>query len=701
MPARERREGLGGEVVGVPTRQIYWNIPGHGWMYALLVVLVAVFAWGVWERLRLWRLGRPARRLDQPWRRLAEMNRQVVLQLRLLRDALSGPMHAGLSWGFVVLFLGTVVVFLQADLGLPVMRGAFYLYFQSLTLDLFGALALVATAVAAWRRYAERLPRLSRTVQDWVILALFALILLTGFVLEGLRIEVTRDPWAAWSPVGYLFGRLLGSFLGVGAMTALHRGLWWFHLVIAFAFLALFPFSKLFHILLAPLNVYMRSLEPKGELPPMDVEAAAEAGEHLGAAELGDFTWKQLFDLDTCTECGRCEAVCPAHAVGKPLDPKYVILNLREHLHAEGPSLLALARNGAAARAGGEAGAGEPVSRLVGPVIDPEALWACTTCRACMEACPVFIEHVPTILQMRRYQVMELADYPATMQEALTSLEERGHPFRGSAASRLDWAEGLEIPLLSELGSADEVEYVFWVGCSAAFDERNQKIARALATVLQRAGVRFAILGDEERCTGDPARRMGNEFLFQMTAQENVDLLGRYGVRRLLTLCPHCYNTFRNEYPRFGGRYEVVHHSQLLRELLASGRLRVTRPSLLETTYHDPCYLGRYNEEYEAPRAVLGSVGGGPLLEMERNRNRSFCCGAGGGRMWAEEEPSQRVNRERARQALATGARRVGTACPFCMTMLEDGVKSETGGDGSVEVRDLAEIVEEATRPLE
>ncbi|MBX5465666.1 MAG: (Fe-S)-binding protein, partial [Clostridia bacterium] len=345
--------------------------------------------------------------------------------------------------------------------------------------------------------------------------------------------------------------------------------------------------------------------------------------------------------------------------------------------------------------------AGEPVSRLVGPVIAPEALWACTTCRACMEACPVFIEHVPTILQMRRYQVMELADYPATMQEALTSLEERGHPFRGSAASRLDWAEGLEIPLLSELGSADEVEYVFWVGCSAAFDERNQKIARALATVLQRAGVRFAILGDEERCTGDPARRMGNEFLFQMTAQENVDLLGRYGVRRLLTLCPHCYNTFRNEYPRFGGRYEVVHHSQLLRELLASGRLRVTRPSLLETTYHDPCYLGRYNDEYEAPRAVLGSVGGGPLLEMERNRNRSFCCGAGGGRMWAEEEPSQRVNRERARQALATGARRVGTACPFCMTMLEDGVKSETGGDGSVEVRDLAEIVEEATRPLE
>ncbi|MDI3317334.1 MAG: heterodisulfide reductase-related iron-sulfur binding cluster [Bacillota bacterium] len=691
------------------TRPIYWNIVGHNWMYALLAVLVAVLAWGVYERIRLWRLGRPELRVDQPWRRLVEMNRQVILQIRLLRDALSGPMHLFLSWGFVVLFLGTVVVFLQADLGLPVMRGPFYLYFQSISLDVFGALALIATVVAAWRRYVERLPRLSRTVQDWVILALFAVILLTGFVIEGLRIEVTRDPWGPWSPVGYLFGRALGSFLSVGAMTALHRGLWWFHLVIAFAFLALIPFSKLFHILLAPLNVYFRSLEPKGELPPLDVEAAAEAGEHLGAAELTDFTWKQLFDLDTCTECGRCEAVCPAHAVGKPLDPKYVILNLRDHLHAEGPSLVAMAaRNGQAAGEGGAGGAtatasgvgeGEPVSRLVGPVIDPEALWACTTCRACMEACPVFIEHVPTIVQMRRFQVMEMADYPATMQEALTSLEERGHPFRGSTASRLDWAEGMEVPLLSELGSAGQVDYLFWVGCSAAFDERNQKIARALATLLDRAGVRYAVLGDEERCTGDPARRMGNEFLFQMTAQENIDLLNRYGVRRIVTLCAHCYNVLRNEYPRFGGRYEVVHHSQLLQELLDAGRLEVTEPSLLETTYHDPCYLGRYNDEYEAPRAVLGAAVGGGVREMERSRNQSFCCGAGGGRMWAEEDPSQRVNRERARQALATGARRVCTACPFCMTMLEDGIKSETGGDGSVEVRDLAEILEEATRP--
>ncbi len=649
------------------TREVRWNIsPAEAAvMYGLTAVAVAVLLHGVLDKLRRWRLGKATDRVYPVGPRLRLLLLHVAGHARLFADRLAGAYHFVIFWGFVLLFVGTVVVFVHHDLGIPIMRGPFYLYFQSLALDLAGVFALAGTLVALAYRAAGP-PRLRTGAwRDPALLGLFAGILVTGYVVEGLRIAGTGDPWGRWSPVGFVLAEWMRS-AGVGPATVrvLHRVLWWVHFLLATGFVAYIPYSKLFHLLLAPVNVYLQPLGAPGGTPrplPLDQEGA------LGARGWRDLRWKDLFDLEVCTECGRCTAVCPAHATGKPLSPMQLILDLRDTLRAR-PEL------------------SEP---LAGGVIREETLWACTTCMACMEACPVFIEHVPKILDLRRYLTMEEGRLPAGMREAVRGLERRGHPWAGTRWSRRDWYRELPVGELRNLGNAGAVDVVYWAGC-AVLDERYQKVAQSVVRLLDRAGLRVGVLGPEEQCTGDPARRMGDEFLFQSLMARNRETFDRYGIRRLVTSCPHCYNVFRHEYGREGG-WEVIHHTQLLQRLLREGRLKVRAGRGDRVTYHDPCYLARYNGSVQEPREILRRVAGDGFVEMRRSGRNSFCCGAGGGRVWVEEPGPQRPGRVRAAEAADTGAKVLAVACPFCLQMLEDGAKTVSR---EMQVVDLAELLE-------
>lgn len=667
------------------TREIYLHIEQVWIMYVLLVVAMAAFFFGVFRRYKLWvSLGKPEDRKDQWQRRLGRVAAYALGHVSLMREAAAGLMHGAIFWGMMLLVLGTTVVAIEADLGLPVMRGWFYLIFQSLILDLAGALALVGLGVAAVRRYALKVPRLQENrivnalVGNGLNLLWLALIMVQGFMIEALRIEITQDPWRDWSPVGSLLGSAIGGAgFDVESLIAIYQFWWWFHLVTVFGWIAYLPYSKMFHILTSPVNIYFASLNPAGNmLKPIDFEAT----DRLGASALTDFTWKSLLDLDACTSCGRCQAMCPAYASEKPLSPRSLILDLRDHMTRIGPRR---EESGKEETEGTEA--------MVGEAVKEETLWSCTTCRACMEACPVLIEHIPKIVEMRRYLAMEQASMPETLQEAILNLENRAHPYKGASASRTEWAEGLDVPIMADV---QDVEVLYWVGCTAAFDPRNQKVARAMAKILKQAGVKFGILGSEEQCTGDVARRAGQEFLFETIARQNVETLKSYKFDRIVTACPHCLTTLKYDYRDFDGNFEVVHHTQFIRELVQQGKLPVGAGKELESaTFHDPCYLGRYNDETEAPRDLLRCLTK-DLREMERCGKKSFCCGAGGGHAWMEEEPGKpRVNQLRAAQALQTGASHLATGCPFCLQMMEDGVKAKSEGDPTVKIRDVAELV--------
>ncbi|MGH7369484.1 MAG: heterodisulfide reductase-related iron-sulfur binding cluster, partial [Candidatus Methylomirabilaceae bacterium] len=626
-----------------------------------------VFLYGIYQQVRRLMMGQPAAVLDEVWDRLKGFARDAVLQRRIARDKVSGLLHLSMSWGFAVLFIATCLVALQDYFGIPTLYGRFYLYFMSMTVDLFGLAAVVGVGIALARRYGARPDRLlkPRAAHGYgVLLALFFIILITGFLVEGLRIAATEDPWGRWSPGGWLASL---PFVGLGQteQTTIHRLLWWFHAAVAFAFIAYLPYSVSVHMLAAPANVLLRSRERSGVLQPIDLEHA----ERFGASTIEQYTWKHLLDLEACTECGRCQDACPAWTTGKPLTPKGVIIDLRDHLR--------LVSEG-----------GDP-RKMVGEVISHDVLWSCTTCGACHQECPVFIEPIPKIVDMRRHLVMEEADFPETMQQAMRSLEERGHPFRGTSATRTDWAKGLGV---STVGNNGRPDVLYWVGCAAAFDDRNQKVAAALARLLKTGGVNFSILGEEERCTGDPARRIGNEYLFQALARDNIATLDRYGIKKIVTSCPHCFNTIRNEYPKLGGSYEVVHHTEMLASLVREGRLRPQQRMDGVASYHDPCYLGRHNGVYESPRQLLGAIPGLQTKEMGRCRERGFCCGAGGGLMWFEEKIGKRVSWERTEEALALEPQVLASACPFCLIMFEDAIKVKEAGEKTKPL-DVAELM--------
>ena len=562
-------------------------------MYLLLVPTLAIAGHGVWRHLRQWRAGQPAARFDRPWLRLGRLFKLAVLQLSLWRDNVAGVMHAMLFWGFLTLLAATTVVFVHHDLRIQIMQGDFYLYFQSLLVDIIGGLALIGVGIGCVRRWIVRPRKLVYSDQaSWILIAIFV-ILATGFLLEGWRIAATDDPWASWSPVGNAVAVASLAVASQSTLQTAHLILWWAHLVIVFAFLAWVPYTKMLHTLTAPLNILFGNLDARaGSLKTIDFDSATS----FGINSLEQFTWKDLLDLDACTECGRCTSVCPANTAGKMLSPRDIILDLQGQLRAADFSTVPAEIEEDA----------EPLFPIIGSTtaLSPEALWQCTTCGACAEVCPVSIEQYPKIVDMRRYLAMEEAEMPPMLQDAMTGLEQRGHPFRGSQASRTDWCDGMEIPHYQDV---QDPEVLLWVGCGGALVDRNQRTTRALAQLLKHAGVRFGILGRDESCTGDPARRVGNEFLFDSMSQDNTNTLHEAKVKTIVTSCPHCFNSLKNEYPDLSEDIEVLHHTAYLAQLVGGNRLQIDSRAMDSITLHDPCYLGRHNGITEQPARTTGA----------------------------------------------------------------------------------------------
>lgn len=673
-------------------REIYWNIPEHLLIYVVAVVAVLIMLYGFYRNYLCWRLGKPepGKRVDRVWDRIKTVLSNGIIQLRTLREPYPGLMHFFIFWGFVFLFLNAVVDFIEILFGWRLLYGAPYLY-AALFVDILGFLGLVGIILAAFRRYILRPDRLDNKADDALVLLWLALILVTGFFLSGLRIIATGDPWVAWQPVSATAASIF-SGLSLEGQKLFHHVLWWVHAGLVMGIFVYLPYSRLSHLVFGPINQFCRSLAPKGLLTAIDFEQ--EETEVFGVEKIEDFTWKQLFDTDACTRCGRCQDNCPAYLSGKPLSPKKMTQDLKEHLHAKAP-LLIKARL-AKEKSGGEqeaAAADEKTQELLnrvvaGEVIEEEEIWACTTCRACQEQCPVFVEHIQKTVDLRRYLVLTESRFPGEAQLAFRNMENNYNPWGVGWATRADWAEGLGVKILAE---ESNVDYLYWPGCAGAFDDRNKKVATAMVKILQAAGINFGILGTEEKCCGDSARRLGNEYLYQTLAQENIETMKQYNVKKIITQCPHCFNVFKNEYPQLGGEFEVIHHTQFLWSLIREGRLKPAQGLSEVVTYHDSCYLGRYNDIYQEPRRIIMRVPGVKLVEMPRHLYRSFCCGAGGGRMWLEESIGKRINEMRTEEALQVKPGVVSTACPFCLTMLDDGIKAKEAE--SVKVMDLAEIL--------
>ncbi|ACU53026.1 protein of unknown function DUF224 cysteine-rich region domain protein [Acidimicrobium ferrooxidans DSM 10331] len=635
----------------------------------------------------------PGRRASLARRARAEVV-EVLGQRRLLTKRVPGLAHFFTFWGFTILLV-TVVEAVGAlfdrHFAFPIIGHEPWLGALEDTMAFLVLVSLVVFAVIRLREAPQRRERASRfygshTGVAWLTLGWIAAVIVTLVAYRATQVNDGDFPYrsGAWlSEIVALPFRHMGAHTNYELESIFLVA----NVAVIFAFLVFIVHSKHLHIATAPINVAFarrpRALGALATTPDLDPEAFDEATV-LGVGTIGQLDWKHRLDTLACTECGRCQELCPAWGTGKPLSPKLLIMSLREAVLAHGANPEA------------------QETSLVPDVVDPEVLWACTTCGACVAACPVDIEHVDTIVDLRRYQVLMESSFPTEAGGMLRNLENRGDPWGLGASHRLDWLKGLdvEVPVFDGQIPAD-VEVLLWVGCAGALDERAQAVTRATATLLAKAGVRFGVLGPRETCTGDPARRMGNEYLYQMQARQVIDTLTEAGARSIVTSCPHCFNTIRNEYPALGGNWEVRHHSELLAELVRDGRLPVEAGSIASATFHDSCYLGRHNGVYDAPRAVVGAALGADPLEMERNRSRSFCCGAGGARMWMEEAKGQRVNDARVTQALATGVDVVGVACPFCMIMLDDGLKArQATGDAPEHVRvaDISQVLLGALR---
>lgn len=726
----------------VASREVLWNVNTTTTvvaMYSFMVLSLLVAAVGIIRRAELWASGKPAPRYWGSWAvRVADLVDMALLQRGTVRERTPAIFHTLIYVGFLVLLFTTTMVFIDHDLGIRIYQGDFYL-FVTLISDLFGFGFLVGLGIAAHRRYIRREGLLHSSRSDAMFLIVLALLIIQGFVLEGLRIHITADPWARYSPIGWLFSLLFWS-ISYHSARVLHLLMWWFHTLTVFSAIALAPYTKMFHIISSSLNLFFRrGRGPLGAMEPVgDLEALMESGEEfsIGLGTIKDYSWKQLLDLDACTSCGRCQNVCPAYLSGKPLSPKWIILDTRNHARAlQAQSLIGgsrlipphgltldsafteefllresglewneekggylssdLTRSGNKSVQDAVRLVGHSVNdKIAGDVIDPMAFWSCTSCLACVEACPVGINQLDQILGNRRYLALMEGEIPTEAQGTLRAIETRGNPY-GPADDRIKWAAGLDVKILQP---GDSVEVLYWVGCISAYDQRKQKIARSLVSIMNRAGISYGILGNREMCTGDPARRLGEENLYQMMVKQNLEVLRSVKFSTIVANCPHCFNTLKNEYPEFGNfgqdkAPEIVHHSAFLQRLIAEQRLSLS-DAQSTITFHDPCYLGRYNNEYDAPRDVLVSIGGLKIEEMAKSRNKGMCCGAGGGHFWMDLKQGERINALRVDQAAATHATQIATACPFCLQMMEDGVKL-TDREGKLEVKDIAEFVAE------
>ncbi len=633
-------------------------------------------------------MGRRSARFDQPVRRLWNAFIIVMAQWRVLRSVsirhfdMAGIAHALIFWSFLSFNLGYVLLkfgdsvwrqFSQTVLTEPGLK-VFGWY-----LDIYAGVLLVVFVWALARRWVVRPHRLSfdltRSGETVFVMGLEIILMVLWLGTEAMYVASGGTGVLATVPIGKAIGDAAASVGIDGNFADTLQGLfWWLHLFTVLGFAIYIPFSKHMHIVASPFNAFLRRLEPMGTLEPIrDLETV----ESFGAGRIQDFTWKELLDGYACAVCGRCTDNCPANLTGKVLSPMHVVEGLKEYLSEHGQVVLS-----------GE----EPSVPVIGGGTPVQAIWDCVTCGACVQECPVGVEHIDSIIDMRRHLVMERAEMPEQAMTALQSMEQRGHPWRGTTYSRTDWAEGLDVPTMAEESNP---EVLFWVGCTGALEQRSQAIPRAMVSVFRAAKVRFAILGNEESCTGDPARRLGNEYLYQIMAEQNIQVLKGYNVKRIVTICPHCFNTMKNEYPHFGGEFEVLHYAQFVEELIEKGRLRPLRTVQATVAYHDSCYLGRHNGVYDAPRNVAKAIPGLELLEMEpHNRQRGFCCGAGGGHLWMEEEGT-RISHRRTEHFLGTGAQKVGVSCPYCLQMLTEGISAK-GAEAEHQAVDILELLAES-----
>jgi Fe-S oxidoreductase len=669
-------------------RVVFGNIPTglKATFYITTALGLAVCFYLFSLRARNWQRGQGEDRTGMWGARFRRLEQGLRMKT-LMRDRQAGLMHSMVYYGFIVLFLGTVT--LEIDHLMPsnlkFLEGNFYLGY-SFILDLAGLVFLGGLGWAMTRRYLQRPWRLrSKTkAEDGWILGLLALIGATGLLTEAARIAVDGRPdFEVWSFVGYPLSTLFAE----SAAADWHQMLWAGHAAAFVAFLVMLPTTKLRHMVTSPANMFLAEKNrPKGAMKPIPNLMEVEDIDVIGASAISEFTWKQLFDTDACTVCGRCTSVCPASITGKPLDPREIVLKTGEVMALSGNPVV----SPPVGLAPGIVVEGESVFQRV----TSEEVWSCTTCKACDEICPVDIEILDKILDMRRYLSLMESNFPSELGKAYMAMENQGNPWGMGQQNRADWTKKLDfdVPILGEDG-VDSAEYLWFVGCAGSFDDRNQNVTVALARLLHEAGIDFAILGPRETCNGDPARRSGNEYLWQQLALQNIETFDDLGVKKVITQCPHCFNTLANEYPQMGGNYQVVHHTQVLAELLAQKRVTPAGGgSKKRVTYHDPCYLGRHNDIYLAPREVVAASGDVDMVEMPRHGTRGLCCGAGGARFWLEEHTGKKVNIERAEEALATGATEIAVSCPYCFVMIDDGVK-ELGRGDDVRVRDLAQLL--------
>ena len=668
------------------------EFPGNLFYAITFFGLMAFFIYSAVIRYRWFLRGQWVNRFTQPIRRALGLIPWVVGNARVARRKYwySGTLHSLIFWGFIVLQVRTLNFLLNGiheDASFESLLGDVYTIGLRPVMEAFNVLVIVGVLMAAWQRFFWRPQRMTLNIDGWVCLGLIGWMMVTDIFTNSAEIALERPnhEWASF--VAFGFAELWEGigFTGQG-MELFHVAWWYMQLVTFLVFLVYLPYSKHSHVITVAPSIFFRSLQPSGVLQPIkDFETA----ESFGVGKLEAFNWKQMLDSYTCTECGRCTAACPANITGKLLSPKEVIVDIRHLLEEQVPALSPTTHRP------------EQPTPLIEEV-GFEPIWDCVTCGACMYECPVFIEHVPTIIDMRRYLVMEESNMPETAQATLTQLEQRGHPWRGTQLTRTTWieemaAEGIEVPVFD-----GGQEYLLWVGCTGALQERNVKVTKATARLLLEAGVSFGVLGNEEGCSGDPARRSGNEYLFQMQAQANIEVFKAKGVQKVLTMCPHCFNTMKHEYPQLDGYFEVIHHSVLLQRLVAEGKLRPQSGNGLSekiATYHDPCYLARHNDILDEPRRVLASTGA-KAQEMTRRRKDGFCCGAGGFHAWMEESRGQRINQARTEEAAATGADIIAVACPFCMQMFEDGVGAvPQAAEKEMQVLDLAELLEMSLAP--
>jgi Fe-S oxidoreductase/nitrate reductase gamma subunit len=694
------------------TREIFWNVKGEGFpvvepltyilaLTAILFLVRGLIKAGLLDRIKMMMLatGSDVSRFDNIVERLKYALIDVFGHKKILREPYQGIAHLFIFWGFIVLFAGAGLDFLQVDIIEPIfhkhfMQGGLYLGYSIIT-DLAGILVLIGVIMMLLRRYRNMPKWLDNKPEDMIILWLILAIVITGFLVEGLRMQATElqpgDPMHkyAWASFGGLIFALPFTAMSVGALKATHLFVWWVHLFIVLGFFVYIAYSKLLHIFMTPINIFMRNTTanpaPIKAMPPSMFENAETFGIH----KLEEYSWKDLFDTEACMRCGRCVAVCPAFNTDKPLLPRDVIQNLRTHLEAK--SKFAIDKDGKARILPDEEYTGPA---LIGGAIEKDTIWSCTTCMACVEACPAYISQFPKLIDLRRYLAMMESDFPEEVQVVFKGMENNSNPWSIGAHSRADWAKELNVPLMSQKGSA---EYLFYVGCAGAFDDLNKKVAVALAKIFNAAGLDYAILGTEEGCCGDSAKKIGNEYVFQTLATTNIGVFDGYNVKKIITMCPHGYNTIKYDYKELGGNYEVYHYTEILDELIKSGKLTLKTPieGLGTMAYHDSCYLGRYNKVYDQPRNILGALNSGTLVEMASNHEKSFCCGAGGGRMWMEENLGTRINQKRTKEAIDAGVKTICTACPFCYTMLTDGIKELEKGE-SMQAVDIAQLVAKA-----